>query len=231
MAPDTNSRTKKTPGGIDGSCIEGLLLPTQIPRTKKTPGGIDGGWVEGIRDHWPLTRMNKENKKSKVPKRILQTKVFSYIMSNSSFVSASPLRVPGFALVTGAGSGIGRAISLLLAREGCAGIVLADFNPKSAASVQKEVSEVATNPEFRAVDILTDVGDEASVKVMVNLAVETFGRLDYAVNCAGIGFKKAIGDTELPDWDRIMSTNLTGVFLSMREELRVMQQQTPRQNG
>lgn len=143
---------------------------------------------------------------------------------------ASPLGVSGFALVTGAGSGIGRATCLLLAREGCAGLTLADFNEDSAQKVKEEVIQVATNPNFKAVTTLADVRVESSVKAMVALAVNTFGRLDYAVNCAGIGFKGAIGSTGTPDWDRVIATNLTGVFFCVREEIQQMEKQTPREN-
>lgn len=66
---------------------------------------------------------------------------------------------------------------------------------------------------------------------MISLAVSTIGRLDYAVNCAGIGFKKSIGGTETPDWDRVLATNLTGVFFCVREEIRQMEEQEPRENG
>lgn len=141
------------------------------------------------------------------------------------------LGVSGIALVTGAGSGIGRATALLLAREGCIGLALVDMNPTSVAKVKDETEGVATNPEFRALTIVADVRDESSIKSMVAKVAETFGRLDYAANCAGIGFKKAIGETETPDWDRIISINLTGVFLCMREEIRQMQNQAPRENG
>ncbi|KAI8648288.1 hypothetical protein NCS55_01498000 [Fusarium keratoplasticum] len=151
--------------------------------------------------------------------------------SSTSSPHKSALGVPGSALVTGAGSGIGRATSLLLAREGCAGIALADFNEKAALAVKEEVTAVATNPNFKAVAVTADVRDENSVKAMIAEAVKAFGRLDYAVNCAGIGFKKAIGSTETPDWDRVLGTNLTGVFFCVREEIRQMEAQEPRDNG
>lgn len=128
----------------------------------------------------------------------------------------SVLGVPGYTLVTGAGSGTGRAISLLLAREGCAGIKLADFNEKAAIAVKEELTNVATNPELKAITVPADVRDENSVKSMIAETVKAFGSLDYAVNCAGIWFKKAIGDTETPDWDRVLGTNLTGVFFCVR---------------
>lgn len=151
--------------------------------------------------------------------------------SSTSSTFNSALGVPGYALVTGAGSGIGRAISLLLAREGCAGITLADFNEKAAIAVKEELTHVATNPGFKAVTFPADVRDENSVKSMIEETVKAFGRLDYAVNCAGIGFKKAIGDTETTDWDRVLGTNLTGVFFCVREEIRQMEAQEPRDNG
>ncbi|RBQ68200.1 hypothetical protein FVER53590_09978 [Fusarium verticillioides] len=151
--------------------------------------------------------------------------------SSNSSTTKSALGVPGYALVTGAGSGIGRAIALLLAREGCAGITLADFNEKAAIAVKEELVKIATNPEFKAIAVFADVRDEQSVKLIVSETVKAFGRIDYAVNCAGIGFKKAIGDTETSDWDRVLGTNLTGVFFCVREEIRQMEAQEPRDNG
>jgi len=152
-------------------------------------------------------------------------------MSSNSSPFKSALGVSGYALVTGAGSGIGRSICLLLAREGCAGITLADFNEKAAIAVKEELATIATNPEFKAIAVFADVRDEESVKSIVSETANMFGRIDYAVNCAGIGFKKAISDTETPDWDRVLGTNLTGVFFCVREEIRQMEAQEPRENG
>jgi NAD(P)-dependent dehydrogenase (short-subunit alcohol dehydrogenase family) len=132
------------------------------------------------------------------------------------------LGVPGFALVTGGASGIGRAIVRLLALEGCAGIALADINLANAQTVQKELQTLSPNPKFKCVAIRVDVQDEQSIIDMVKQSVEVFGRIDYAVNCAGIGMKKPLADTELKDWDRMIGINMTGVFLCLKAEVKQM---------
>ncbi|KAH7006469.1 putative 3-oxoacyl-reductase FabG [Fusarium venenatum] len=151
--------------------------------------------------------------------------------SSTSPIFKSALGVPGYALVTGAGSSIGRSISLLLAREGCAGITLAGFDEMAAVAVTDELTKIATNPEFKAVAVHADVRDKKSVKSMIDATVTTFDIIDYVVNCAGIGFKKAAGDTETPDWYRIIGNNLTGVFFCIREQIRQMETQEPWDNG
>jgi NAD(P)-dependent dehydrogenase (short-subunit alcohol dehydrogenase family) len=112
----------------------------------------------------------------------------------------SPLGVSGFALITGGGSGIGRATSLLLAKSYCAGIALADINEDGLLSVKKELLGVATNPAFKCITITVNVGNEESVKNMVAKIVEAFGRIDYAANIAGIGaVKGGIADGKLSE--------------------------------
>jgi len=135
------------------------------------------------------------------------------------------LGVPGFALVTGAASGIGRAIVRLLAKEGCAGVALADINLSSAQTVKKELETIATSPKFKCVAIQVDVQDEESIIAMVKETVAAFGRVDYSVNCAGIGMKKPLADMELQDWNRMIGINMTGVFLCLKAEVKQMMSQ------
>lgn len=142
----------------------------------------------------------------------------------------SGLGISGVALVTGAGSGIGRCTSLLLAHEGCSGIALVDTNPQSLEKVREEVAREATPSDFTAVTIVADVSDESSVKNMIAEVVKSIERLDYAANCAGIGFNKAIGETNQVDWDRIIALNLSDVFLCVREEIQQMLAQQPLEN-
>jgi NAD(P)-dependent dehydrogenase (short-subunit alcohol dehydrogenase family) len=96
------------------------------------------------------------------------------------------------------------------------------------ATVKKELIEAATNPEFKCITIRVDVRDETSVKAMVAETVKAFGRLDYAVNCAGIGLKKPFAETEIQEWDRMIAINLTGVFTCVKEEILQMMKQEPR---
>jgi len=125
------------------------------------------------------------------------------------------------ALITGGSSGIGRATALAFAREG-ARVVVADLDAALGAEVVAEVSGM--NGE--AVFVATDVSREPSAAAMVDVALSAFGRLDYAFNNAGVGGgRKALHDFDLADFNRTLSVNLTGVWLSMKHELPVMLKQ------
>jgi len=122
------------------------------------------------------------------------------------------------ALVTGAGSGIGRAVALRLGTAG-AKVIAADFNEDAAAKTCAELKQTGA----QAVSRRTDVSRTAAVQELVTFAVRTFGRLDCAVNNAGIqGELASTADCSEENWDRIVDTNLKGVFLCMKYELREM---------
>jgi NAD(P)-dependent dehydrogenase (short-subunit alcohol dehydrogenase family) len=121
-------------------------------------------------------------------------------------------------LVTGGGSGIGRATSLLLAKQG-AKVMIADYVPESAERTVKLIKDAGGNANC----IAADVSMPKQVEAMVAKTVEVYGRLDGAFNNAGIEGKMA--DTvEYPEetFDRIMAINLKGVWLCMRAELPQM---------
>ncbi|WP_459194629.1 SDR family NAD(P)-dependent oxidoreductase [Halosimplex sp. J119] len=122
------------------------------------------------------------------------------------------------ALVTGAGSGIGRASARRFAEEG-ANVVVADLDPETA----KETAEDIVDRGGDAIAVEVDVSDTASVERMVDVAVETYGALDFAHNNAGIltGFDETTAISEA-DWDRIVDVNLKGVWACMKAELPVM---------
>jgi 2-dehydro-3-deoxy-L-rhamnonate dehydrogenase (NAD+) len=118
-------------------------------------------------------------------------------------------------LVTGAGSGIGEACAHRAAAGG-ARVAVVDITREAAERVASEIGGDA-----RA--IVADVAEEGSVADMVATVVEQFGRLDGAINNAGIGGAQfAVGDYSLDDWRRVMRVNLDGVFLCVREEIRAM---------
>jgi NAD(P)-dependent dehydrogenase (short-subunit alcohol dehydrogenase family) len=122
------------------------------------------------------------------------------------------------ALITGASSGIGRATAEAFAAKG-ARVVL-------AARRQDELASLVTEIETRggqATAIKTDVSAAQDVEQMVAHAIKTFGRLDYAVNNAGIEGKwAAITDLAEDEWDRVLNINLKGTFLCLKYEARAV---------
>jgi NAD(P)-dependent dehydrogenase (short-subunit alcohol dehydrogenase family) len=127
------------------------------------------------------------------------------------------------AVVTGAGSGIGRRSAVALARDGFA-VVLAG---RRIELIETARSEIAAGGGT-ACAVVTDVTDERSVAALFQAAVDRFGRVDLVFNNAGVNSTSAPPDqVALEDWDRVVATNLTGVFLCIREAFRVMKRQTP----
>jgi NAD(P)-dependent dehydrogenase (short-subunit alcohol dehydrogenase family) len=116
------------------------------------------------------------------------------------------------ALVTGAASGIGRATAELFARNG-ARVVASDVNAEAGAAVVAALSEAGADARF----VAADVTDGEAVEAVVHEAVEAFGRLDCAANCAGVGGGHA-ATHQYPEaeWNRIVDINLHGTWLSMR---------------
>src|SRR5246127_524166 len=121
------------------------------------------------------------------------------------------------ALVTGAGSGIGRAITLAMAAEG-ATIAAADID---LAAAQRSADQAAGNVR-RAIAIKADCGEVASIDAMVARAVAELGRLDVIVNNAGVTRYAYIMDLTEADWDRIHRVNAKGVFFCLQRAAREM---------
>ena len=115
------------------------------------------------------------------------------------------------AIVTGGNGGIGFGIARGLAQAG-ANIVVAAR--RSEKNMQAVTALQATG--VKALSVITDVRDEASVQAMVQAAVEAFGHVDILVNNAGINIRKAPQDYSLAEWQEVLNTNLTGVFLCAR---------------
>jgi NAD(P)-dependent dehydrogenase (short-subunit alcohol dehydrogenase family) len=124
------------------------------------------------------------------------------------------------ALVTGAGSGIGRATACLFALRGAA-IVVADIDDGAAAETMRKIEQI----EGKAVYVRTDVTQDEDCMRLVDRTLKRFGRLDIAFNNAGIVDSPPTftADMTPATWQRVLGVNLTGVFNAMRYEIRAMQ--------
>lgn len=122
------------------------------------------------------------------------------------------------AIVTGGGSGIGRAACLLFAKEG-ASVVVADINEPAAKSVADEIGA-------KAIAVRVDVTDRASTDAMAQAAITAFGKLDVAFNNAGLAGRTErftrTGDFSGEESDRVIMVNQQGVWNCMRSELQAM---------
>jgi rhamnulose-1-phosphate aldolase/alcohol dehydrogenase len=123
------------------------------------------------------------------------------------------------AFVTGAGSGIGRAIARRLAAEGAC-VVLADRDVGAAAQVAEDIGSADA-----AVAVAVDVTDEVAVRGAFDAAMLAFGGVDLVVNNAGLSISKPLLDTTMDDWDRQHDVMARGSFLVSREAARVMIEQ------
>ena len=122
------------------------------------------------------------------------------------------------ALVTGASSGIGRAIALVLAREG-AKLTLSDLN----VELVNETRELIHAQGGESIAVKSDVGSAQACYDLVKLTVEQFGKIDVACNCAGIGGPSALtADYSLTALDHVIRTNLSGVFYGMQAQIAAM---------
>ncbi len=127
------------------------------------------------------------------------------------------------AIVTGAGTGIGKAAALALLKGGYR-VVLAGRRPAPLA----EVMALGAAPD-RALAVPTDVTDPDSVQALFDVAVSNFGRVDVLFNNAGVSAPGVpLEDLTLAQWKNVVDINLTGMFLCLRQAFRVMKAQTPR---
>jgi NAD(P)-dependent dehydrogenase (short-subunit alcohol dehydrogenase family) len=128
------------------------------------------------------------------------------------------------AIVTGAGSGIGRAVALALMQAGYA-VALAGRR-KDALEKTAELGKASGQ---RAIAVATDVGNPAQVKALFAATQEAFGRLDLLFNNAGSGAPAMpLEDLPFEAWQKVVDANLTGSFLCAQEAIKLMKAQTPR---
>jgi NAD(P)-dependent dehydrogenase (short-subunit alcohol dehydrogenase family) len=123
------------------------------------------------------------------------------------------------AIITGAASGIGESTALLFAKEG-AKLILTDIDSEQGESLVKSIN----NDGGEAIFFKADVSRPEASEETVNLAIEKFGKLDIAVNNAGIGGATVpVGEYEPEEWNKVLSINLSGVFYGMRYQIPAMQ--------
>lgn len=123
-------------------------------------------------------------------------------------------------VVTGAGSGLGRAIALRLAADG-ARVVVSDIGAEGGASTVEQIAAAGGQARF----VQADVSDADSVEQLIGASVDYLGGLDLAVNNAGIGHHPGdLHEMSVEEWDAVISVDLRGTFLCMRSELAHMVQ-------
>ena len=128
------------------------------------------------------------------------------------------------AMITGAGTGVGRACALAMLGEGYS-VVLAGRRPEPL----EKTKAAAGAGGGRALVVLADVSDPASVEALFAKTKEAFGRLDFLFNNAGVSAPGVpLEDLTFEQWRNVVDVNLTGAFLCTREAFRLMKSQTPR---
>ncbi len=126
------------------------------------------------------------------------------------------------AIVTGGGSGIGKAAALALLQDGWK-VALAGRRVEALEQVAQQA-----NAQARALAVPTDVTDPASVKALFDATVKAWGRVDLLFNNAGMGLGgAALEDIAIEDWKRVVDTNLNGMFYCIQQAFRVMKSQQP----
>ena len=124
----------------------------------------------------------------------------------------------GVAIVTGGGSGIGRAAAERFAEEGTA-VVVGDVDEEGGLETVSTIDSAGGDAQF----VHADVTEEADVAALVETAVEDFGGLDFAFNNAGIeGESHPASDQPTTNWEQVIDVNLRGVFFGMREQIPAM---------
>ncbi|OHW97743.1 short-chain dehydrogenase reductase [Colletotrichum incanum] len=140
---------------------------------------------------------------------------------------AAAYKTEGVALITGAGSGIGRATGYAFAASHALAVVFTDIHLDAALAAASASKAHATNPSYQARAYALDVTDEASVASVTEAVAKEFGRIDYLVNSAGV---PALGDALVPEnsmnvFDETARVNTRGLLLVTRAAVRVMENQ------
>ncbi|KAF2179433.1 NAD(P)-binding protein [Zopfia rhizophila CBS 207.26] len=135
----------------------------------------------------------------------------------------------GVALVTGAGSGLGKESAFIFAESGAIGCAFADIDFAAAQKAAEESEKYATNDKYRSLAIQVDVTDLSSVEEMVAAVVKKFGRIDYSVNAAGVGntVPAPASQLDLGHFNRVLDINLKGTVHCIRAVTKQMVTQEP----
>ena len=124
------------------------------------------------------------------------------------------------ALITGATTGMGRAVAIALAKQGV-NVAIAARREKEGAQAVQEVEEAGGKGLF----VRTDVTIEKEAKGMVDKTIEEFGRLDMAFNNAGSGINTPVIEMTIDEWSQDISVNLTGTFYGLKAQMKVMEKE------
>lgn len=125
------------------------------------------------------------------------------------------------AIVTGGAQGLGEAISLRLAKEGCQ-VVIADINQEGIKATEARIQEMYG---VKTLGLVTDITQEAQIVELVDQTVSHFGALDILVSNAGILIAKPVDEFAAREWMKVMEVNLYGYFLCAKHAARVMKEQ------
>jgi NAD(P)-dependent dehydrogenase (short-subunit alcohol dehydrogenase family) len=128
------------------------------------------------------------------------------------------------AIVTGAGRGLGAAVTRTLAADGCR-IALIDVNAEAIHGLVQELNNPAPGDCGPCIPLQVDVATESEVDRAVIHTLDLFGRIDFLVNCAGIDYTLPIDELTVAQWDRVLGVNLRGPFLTTRAVFPVMRHQ------
>ncbi|KGT47043.1 MULTISPECIES: SDR family NAD(P)-dependent oxidoreductase [unclassified Acinetobacter] len=123
------------------------------------------------------------------------------------------------AMITGAASGIGKAVAIKMAEQGCQ-LCLVDLNRELLTELEKQLS-----PQTKIMIFCGDVTEPTFIQTVVEQIGKQFGRLDFALNNAGItSAAKGIADIELAEWQRVMDVNINSLYYCMHYQIPLMQQ-------
>ena len=202
-------------------CAKVMIVAMAIVTQARTLGA-----AENYQSLWQV----RQNQRLRLPNRQPKTKTrranpgdglesLNKLFSINKFMT----KKSKVAIVTGAGSGIGKAAALALLKDGY-NVVLAGRRPEPLAEVI-----ALSGADDRALAVSTDVSDPDSVKALFDATVQAFGRVDVLFNNAGVSAPGILlEDMTLAQWKNVVDINLTGMFLCIQQAFRVMKSQSPR---